>query len=90
VINNNCQRTSIISKILSANDTGETGGHQAGILIPKSELILSFFPRLNGAEKNPRVYIKFHDNFDEEWQFNYIYYNNKFWGKMEKMDTKVS
>ena len=39
-----------ISKILSANDTGETGGHQAGILVPKQEEILSFFPPLERRE----------------------------------------
>ena len=33
-----------ISKILSANDIGATGGHQAGILIPKDPRILGFFP----------------------------------------------
>ena len=26
-----------IAKVLSANDTGETGGHQAGILVPREE-----------------------------------------------------
>ena len=79
-MNHNFQKTSIISKVLSANDTGETGGHQAGILIPKSEIILSFFPKLSSAKKNPRVSIKFYDNYDKEWQFNFIYYNNKFFG----------
>ena len=29
-----------ISKVLSSNDTGETGSHQAGILIPKGGEIL--------------------------------------------------
>ena len=33
-------RPSAISKELSANDVGETGGHQAGILVPKERKIL--------------------------------------------------
>ena len=32
-----------ITKILSMNDTGETGGHQAGILVPKGGDVLRFF-----------------------------------------------
>lgn len=73
-------RTDAIEKILSRNDTGETGGHQAGILIPKKLEILSFFPELNKNEKNPRFLITFHDNIGEQWAFSFIYYNNKFFG----------
>lgn len=70
-----------ISKILSANDTGETGGHQAGILIPKDNDILSFFPILSDLnEKNPRVRLTFTDASGDKWNFNFIYYNNKFYG----------
>jgi len=69
-----------ISKILSMNDTGETSSHQAGILIPKEEKILDFFPQLNPEEKNPRVLIEFQDDSSKSWKFNFIYYNNKFFG----------
>lgn len=69
-----------ISKILSSNDTGETGGHQAGMLIPKGGEILEFFPALNGDEKNPRTYLYFIDDVNKRWKFNFIYYNNKFFG----------
>ncbi|MDD2620889.1 MAG: EcoRII N-terminal effector-binding domain-containing protein [Syntrophomonadaceae bacterium] len=70
-----------ISKVLSANDTGETGGHQAGILIPKDNDILSFFPTLSHLnEKNPRVRLTFTDAGGDKWNFNFIYYNNKFYG----------
>ena len=41
-----------ITKTLSANDTGETGANQAGILIPKQPEILSYFPDLDGTIKN--------------------------------------
>lgn len=67
-----------ISKVLSANDTGETGGHQAGMLIPKTGEILHFFPRLGKETKNPRAKIRFIDSSNEEWDFMFIYYNNKF------------
>lgn len=68
-----------ITKTLSANDTGETGAHQAGILIPKRQGILSFFPELDSAVKNPRISLYF---FEEDgitkWPFEFIYYNGKF------------
>lgn len=71
---------STISKILSSNDTGENGTHQAGILIPKQESILSFFPSLSTQEKNPRVKLDFIDDYNTKWSFMFIYYNNKYYG----------
>ncbi|HHT9167051.1 MULTISPECIES: EcoRII N-terminal effector-binding domain-containing protein [Legionella] len=73
-------RTNAIEKILSRNDTGETGGHQAGILIPKNQEILSFFPSFDSNEKNPRFLITFKDHLGEQWSFSFIYYNSKFFG----------
>ena len=67
-------------KTLSANDVGETGGHQAGFLVPKEEELLAFFPKLNGDEKNPRAKIRFTDAFGVEWDFSFIYYNNSRFG----------
>lgn len=69
-----------IEKVLSANDTGETGGHQAGFLIPRDSRILDFFPKLDASIKNPRVVIDIVDEAGEEWTFNYIYYNNRKFG----------
>ena len=69
-----------ISKVLSANDSGETGGHQAGLLIPRIERILSFFPTLDASEFNPRVHLHFEDDAGRYWEFAYIYYNNRFFG----------
>lgn len=74
------KRTQAITKILSRNDTGETGAHQAGILIIKSKEILSFFPALTTDQKNPRHNITFIDDSGSKWQFSFIYYNNKFFG----------
>lgn len=65
-----------IAKVLSANDTGETGGHQAGILVPKEPHLLSFFPELDPKQYNPRVHLHFLDDGGTFWEFAFIYYNN--------------
>jgi hypothetical protein len=70
-----------VAKTLSANDTGTTGGHQAGILVPKSSELLSFFPRLSMLEKNPRSQLLVRESISKaRWSFTFIYYNNKFFG----------
>lgn len=70
-----------VAKMLTANDTGTTGGHQAGILVPKAPEILSFFPHLNAAEKNPRTMLVVREKESGvRWKFNFIYYNNKHFG----------
>lgn len=69
-----------IEKKLSENDLGRTGSHQAGILVPKQKEILNFFPALNPKEQNPRRIIAFEDSSGRAWKFNYIYYNNRFFG----------
>jgi hypothetical protein len=67
---------STVEKVLSANDTGETASHQAGLVIPKKIAALEFFPKLDPSTKNPRCVIDLRDAAGEEWTFNYIYYNN--------------
>ena len=70
-----------IRKKLSANDIGSTGGHQAGILVPKDQHILSFFPKLDGSVKNPRMTLVVYDRTARtRWEFNFIYYNNRLFG----------
>src|SRR5688572_5591676 len=69
-----------IEKTLSANDTGETGGHQAGILVPKSTGVLPFCPTLTASLKNPRAIVDVVDDVGREWTFSFIYYNNLFFG----------
>lgn len=74
-------RPGVITKILTANDVGDTGGHQAGILVPKAPPILAFFPTLSASEKNPRVSLAFRDDDDVTlWRFVFIYYNNRLFG----------
>ncbi|MGR9127888.1 EcoRII N-terminal effector-binding domain-containing protein [Rhizobium leguminosarum] len=65
-----------IAKVLSANDSGETGAHQAGILVPRDERLLSFFPRLDPSRYNPRCHLNFLDDSGTFWEFAFIYYNN--------------
>ena len=74
------ERPQAITKELSRNDTGETGGHQAGMLIPRDSQVLSFFPRLDPGEYNPRHQLTFRDSLGSKWVFSFIYYNNKFFG----------
>ncbi len=69
-----------IQKLLSANDVGTTGSHQAGMLIPKEKLILSYFPILDPDSKNPRCLILFVDRAAETWELSFIYYNNALFG----------
>jgi len=69
-----------IEKTLSANDTSDTGAHQAGMLIPKRGGALSFFPELDVSVKNPRVSIDVVDDGGREWTFQFIYYNTRLLG----------
>jgi hypothetical protein len=73
-------KISSISKILSPNDIGLTGAHQAGILVPKKEEILSFFPKLAYSQKNPRNLLTFYDDSEVRWEFAFIYYNSRLFG----------
>ena len=70
----------LITKELSRNDLGLTGGHQAGILVPKNPQILAFFPSLDSQTKNPRTSLAFEDKPGHLWTFVFIYYNNAFFG----------
>jgi len=67
------------TKPLTANDTGESGAHQAGIHIPKGENeLIAFLPELDASQKNPDAWISCRDELGKDWAFRYIYYNNKF------------
>ena len=64
-------------KELTANDTGETGAHQAGIHIPKSKRdLLAFLPPLDATVKNPDAWLEMRDDVGDIWRFRYIHYNN--------------
>ena len=73
--------TNKVAKRLSANDVGTTGGHQAGILVPKEREILTFFPSFESGTKNPRMRLVVRELQDgTKWNFNFIYYNNRLFG----------
>ena len=64
-------------KTLSANDVGATGGHQGGVLIPKTNLeLLAFLPKLSPTIKNPDAWIDCIDEAGEFRRFRFVYYNN--------------
>jgi hypothetical protein len=65
-------------KILTANDTGYSKSHQAGIHVPKGQRdLIAFLPALDLAELNPSAWLKAIDDEGTEWQLRYVYYNNK-------------
>jgi hypothetical protein len=70
----------MITKVLSANDTGATGGHQAGIFVPKDQRILGYFPKLDPGRRNPRIHLTFVDDEHRRWEFAFIHYNNRLFG----------
>ena len=62
----------IFCKFLSANDTGETGGHQSGIYIPKNSVPLIFdTPGIKGQNKEDFNKIKWQDDFETDAHFKY-------------------
>jgi hypothetical protein len=64
--------------MLTRNDLGETGGHQAGIAVPKkNKTLLNFFPELDTDEFNPEAWITCIDIDGTEWVMRYVYYNGK-------------
>lgn len=68
----------IFNKCLSANDVGATGGHQGGILIPKTEVeFLEFLPTLDSTIKNPDAWIECVDDKGIPRRFRFVYYNNR-------------
>lgn len=82
--------TKEIRKVLSANDTGETGAHQAGILVPKNEKILSFFPSLDRNARNPRMTLVMREEDGTRWEFNFIYYNNRLTGAGTRNEFRLT
>ena len=60
-------------KFLSANDTGLTGGHQAGIYIAKPSVPILFDePGIKGENKEKWVKVKWQDDIETDTRF--IYY----------------
>ena len=62
-----------LRKILTANDVGRTGSHQAGIHVPKS--LLTYFPELDRTVLNPDCWLAV-DVAGETHRWRFIHYNN--------------
>lgn len=61
------------TKFLAANDTGLTGGHQAGIYVSKPSISIMFDePGVKGENKEKWVKVNWQDDFETETRF--IYY----------------
>ena len=60
-------------KFVSPNDAGDTGGHQAGLYIPKNSISLMFDkPGVKGENKEKFATIMWDDGIETECRF--IYY----------------
>lgn len=65
-------------KVLTANDTGYSAGHQAGIHVPKGQRdLIAFLPPLDSETLNPSVWLTAVDTDGVVWRLRYIHYNNK-------------
>lgn len=79
------------AKILSPNDVGENGAHQAGICVPrKNQQLLSFFPLLDTKIKNPDCWLICEDENDKSWKLRYVYYNTKTLGIGTRNEYRIT
>jgi hypothetical protein len=77
----------LLHKILTANDVGATGSHQAGIVVPKS--ITGYFPALDESLMNPDAWIDVVTELgDERWR--YIHYNNRVVGSGTRDEYRLT
>lgn len=81
-------KVSIIKK-LSRNDLGLTGGHQAGICVPKTVIAKEFFPQLKAEQYNPRVVIPMYFEKDRV-DVNFIFYNNRLHGNGTRCEYRLT
>ena len=78
-------------KKLSANDTGETESHQAGLAIPKTNPeLLAFLPYLDPEKINPDCFITCIDENDERHRFRFIYYNGRVHGTSTRNEYRLT
>jgi hypothetical protein len=71
----------IHAKRLTGNDTGLTGGHQAGPHIPKDVLFAGFPGSFPASEVNPKHFVTLHiDSHDRTSTATLTWYNNRLFG----------
>lgn len=65
-------------KTLTANDSGQSQSHQAGIHVPKGQRdLIAFLPPLDAGTLNPSVWLTAIDKDGVTWRLRYIHYNNR-------------
>lgn len=80
-----------VGKVLTSNDLGLTGSHQAGIAIPKDPDILLFFPELDASQYNPDcILVVDVPQTCRYWELRYIYYNNKTHGQGTRNEYRLT
>lgn len=85
------QHPTSFEKVLSANDTGITGGHMGGILIPRTATgLLALFPTLDPKEYNPSVFINISDANGTSHKLRFVYYNNKLHKKGTRNEYRLT
>lgn len=68
----------LFEKTLTANDTGRSRSHQAGIHVPKTQRdLIAFLPPLDAETLNPSVWLTARDEDGTTWRLRYIHYNNR-------------
>lgn len=77
-------------KILSPNDLGLTGTHQAGMLVPKRREILRVFPRLDESTMNPTAIFDAVDPNGKWWSLAFKHYNNALFTKGTRNEYRVT
>lgn len=83
--------TTSVRKVLTPNDVGTTGSHQAGIAVPRQDAMLTFFPALDATEYNPRQSLLFREiGGIDEWPLNFIYYNGKLHGRSTRNEYRLT
>ena len=71
-VNSSLNSVATFCKFLSANDTGETGGHQSGIYISKPSISILFDdPGIKGENKEKWVKILWQNDFETDTRFLY-------------------
>jgi len=85
------QEERTLVKTLSRNDIGATGGHQAGITVPRTPEALLFFPTLDSRINNPRIEIPFADRRSGSIvSLSFIYYNGRLLGSSTRNEYRLT
>lgn len=80
-----------ISKILSRNDLGLTGSHQAGITVPRNPEFLAIFPKLDPLIKNPEAKVwVIAEEIEYAGHLRFIYYNGKLLGEGTRNEYRLT